>query len=125
MIGDVDAQLGRVFDALAQFGQWDDTFVLVTSDHGEQLGDHGLIQKLGYFEESYRVLGIVRNPLAPGPTGPSSTPYRERRLLPTICEISGSRGAPTVRRATAHGVYRGRIRRGGARRRPGSSTGGI
>ena len=57
MIGDVDAQLGRVFDALAREGQWEDTFVLVTSDHGEQLGDHGLVQKLGFFEESYRVLG--------------------------------------------------------------------
>jgi len=64
MIGDVDAQLGRVWDALERLGQWEDTFVLVTSDHGDQLGDHGLTNKLGFFEESYRVPGIVR---APGP----------------------------------------------------------
>ena len=66
MIGEVDAQLGRVWDALEQLGQWDDTFVLLTSDHGEQLGDHGLKEKLGFFEQSYHVPGIVRSP---GPDG--------------------------------------------------------
>ncbi|HLN07177.1 MAG TPA: sulfatase-like hydrolase/transferase [Acidimicrobiales bacterium] len=90
MIGDVDAQLGRVWDALGQLGQWEDTFVLVTSDHGEQLGDHGLIQKLGYFEESYRVLGIVRSPSHPGAHGTVVNAFTENvDFFPTICEALG------------------------------------
>src|SRR5580704_7040309 len=45
MISEADHQLGRVIEALARFGQWDDTLVVVTADHGEQLGDHGLLHK--------------------------------------------------------------------------------
>jgi arylsulfatase A-like enzyme len=90
MIADVDAQLGRVWDALEEMGQWDDTFVLLTSDHGDQLGDHGLAGKLGYFEESYRVPGIVR---APGPAhahGHVVTEFTENvDFFPTICEVLG------------------------------------
>jgi arylsulfatase A-like enzyme len=90
MIGDVDAQLGRVFDALARDGQWEDTFVLVTSDHGEQLGDHGLVQKLGFFEESYRVLGLIRDPRHARAHGTVVDAFTENvDFFPTICEALG------------------------------------
>jgi arylsulfatase A-like enzyme len=87
MIGDVDAQLGRVWDALERLGQWQETFVIVTSDHGEQLGDHGLMGKLGYFEESYRVPGIVRAPGLVEDHGTVVHAFTENvDLFPTICE---------------------------------------
>jgi arylsulfatase A-like enzyme len=90
MIGDVDAQLGRVLDALERLGQWEDTFVLLTSDHGEQLGDHGLMNKLGYFEESYKVPGIVRAPGLPGAHGSVVEAFTENiDLFPTVCEALG------------------------------------
>ncbi len=66
MIDEVDASLARVVDALVTSGQWDDTLVIITSDHGDQLGDHGLIEKLGYFPQSYHVLGLWRDPRRPG-----------------------------------------------------------
>ena len=62
MIGDVDEQLGRVWDALVEMNMWDNTMIIVTADHGEQLGDHGLKEKLGFFPQSYHILGIVRDP---------------------------------------------------------------
>jgi arylsulfatase A-like enzyme len=62
MISEVDANLGRVVAALEERGEWHDTLVVVTSDHGDQLGDHGLIQKLGFFPQSYHILGIWRDP---------------------------------------------------------------
>ena len=90
MIGDVDAQVGRVLDALGQLGQWEDTFVLLTSDHGEQLGDHGLINKLGYFEESYQVPAIVRAPTLAGAHGSVVEAFTENiDFFPTICEALG------------------------------------
>jgi arylsulfatase A-like enzyme len=90
MIGDVDAQLGRIWDALERLGQWEDTFVLVTSDHGEQLGDHGLKEKLGYFEQSYRVPGIVRAPGLVEGHGTVVHDFTENiDFLPTICEALG------------------------------------
>ena len=64
MISEVDAQLGNVVAAIEERGEWEDTLVVITSDHGEQLGDHGLIEKLGYFPQSYHVVGLWRDPRA-------------------------------------------------------------
>ena len=64
LMSEIDDQLGRVFDYLKQTGQWDDTLIVFTCDHGEQAGDHHLLGKIGYFDESYRIPMIVRDPRA-------------------------------------------------------------
>jgi len=92
MISDVDDQLGRLWDALSASGQWDDTFIVVTSDHGEQLGDHGLVQKLGFFEQSYHVLGIVRDPSPRADTTRGIVVDRFTEnvdVFPTLCDAMG------------------------------------
>lgn len=58
MIKLIDDQVGRVLESLAESGQLEDTLVIFSSDHGEMLGDHGLIQKGCRFYE-----GLVRVPL--------------------------------------------------------------
>ena len=45
MIKLIDDQLGRIMAVLEATGQRESTLVIFTSDHGEMLGDHGLIQK--------------------------------------------------------------------------------
>lgn len=62
LMSEVDDQLGRVFQFLKDTGQWEDTLIVFTSDHGEQLGDHHLLGKLGYFDQSYHIPMIVRDP---------------------------------------------------------------
>ncbi len=62
LITEVDDQIGRVCDLLKATGQWDDTLVIFTSDHGEELGDHGLWGKGGFYDGSYRVPLIIRDP---------------------------------------------------------------
>jgi len=62
LMTEIDGQLGRVFDHLKATGQWDNTLIIFTCDHGEQLGDHHLLGKIGYFDESYRIPMIVRDP---------------------------------------------------------------
>jgi arylsulfatase A-like enzyme len=62
LMSEIDFHLGRVFDFLRETGQWDDTLIVFTCDHGEQLGDHHLLGKVGYFDESYRIPMIVRDP---------------------------------------------------------------
>ena len=90
MVSEVDHQLGRVVDHLRSTGRLDDTLVVVTSDHGEQLGDHGLIWKLGFFEESYRVPCIVRGPGVTGPAGRVVDAFTEAvDVLPTLAELLG------------------------------------
>lgn len=58
MIALIDNQVGRILDALDESGQAEQTLVIFTSDHGETLGDHGLIGKGCRFYE-----GLVRVPL--------------------------------------------------------------
>jgi arylsulfatase A-like enzyme len=85
MISEVDSQLARVIAAIDERGEWDDTLVVVTADHGEQLGDHGLLEKLGFFPQSYHIIGIWRDPRAEGPT--SISRFTENvDLLPTLAD---------------------------------------
>ncbi len=90
MVSDVDHELGRLFDELESLGMWEDTFVVVTSDHGEQLGDQGLLGKGGMFEASYNIVGIVRDPRLPHQHGAVVDRFTENvDLFPTICEATG------------------------------------
>lgn len=58
MIAQIDDQFARLLKALEESGQHDNTLVVFTSDHGEMLGDHGLMYKGCRFYE-----GLVRVPL--------------------------------------------------------------
>ncbi|MCB1692140.1 MAG: alkaline phosphatase family protein [Pseudomonadales bacterium] len=62
LMTEVDTNLGRLFDHLKANGHWDNTLIVFTSDHGEQIGDHWLIGKMGYFDQSYHIPLIVRDP---------------------------------------------------------------
>ena len=62
LMTEVDDNLGRLFAYLKQIDQWDNTLIVFTSDHGEQIGDHWLIGKTGYFDESYHIPLIIRDP---------------------------------------------------------------
>jgi arylsulfatase A-like enzyme len=90
MVSEVDQQLGRVWETLDRLGQWDDTWIFVTSDHGDELGDHGLIQKGGFFEGSYHVPGLVRDPRHPSAHGSTVRHFTENvDVFPTLCEALG------------------------------------
>lgn len=58
MIAQIDDQLARILATLDELGQRDNTVIVFTSDHGEALGDHGLMYKGCRFYE-----GLVRVPL--------------------------------------------------------------
>jgi arylsulfatase A-like enzyme len=62
MISEVDFQLGRVWDALQKADAWGDTLIVLTSDHAEMMGDHFMLGKGGYFDQSYHVPLVIRQP---------------------------------------------------------------
>jgi arylsulfatase A-like enzyme len=64
LMSEIDDHLGRVFAYLKETGQWENTLIVFTCDHGEQGGDHHLLGKIGYFDESYRIPMIIRDPRA-------------------------------------------------------------
>ncbi|HEV2427886.1 MAG TPA: sulfatase-like hydrolase/transferase, partial [Acidimicrobiales bacterium] len=89
MVSEVDAALGRVVGAIEARGEWDDTLVVVTADHGDQLGDHGLIEKLGFFPQSYHIIGLWRDPRRTA-RGVVVDRFTENvDLMPTLAEALG------------------------------------
>ena len=90
MISEVDHHMGRLWERLRQRGEWDNTLILLTSDHGEQLGDQGLVQKLAWFESSYHIIAMVRDPRHPEAHGTVVHEFTENvDVMPTLCEALG------------------------------------
>ena len=86
----VDHEFARVIEAIEARGEWNDTIVIVTSDHGEQLGDQGLVQKAGFFEASYRIPAIVRDPRQSATAGTRVAHFTEAvDILPTLADLLG------------------------------------
>lgn len=92
LMTEVDDNLGRLFAALKRFGVWDDTLIVFTSDHGEQMGDQHLMGKLGFFDASYSVPLIIRNPTSEAnrTRGTGVTSFTESiDLAPTLLDWLG------------------------------------
>lgn len=90
MITLVDENIGRILDALKKQGMEEDTIVLFTSDHGELLGDHGLLFKGPFMYDS-----IIKAPMVlkwPGmiPRGARYSTFTEHvDLMPTLLDFVG------------------------------------
>ncbi len=84
----VDAQIGKVLEALADLGIEDNTIVILFGDHGWHLGDHGLWCKHSNFEQATRVPVLIR---APGYSKASQaeTMMELVDVFPTVVEYTG------------------------------------
>ncbi|MCA0256399.1 MAG: alkaline phosphatase family protein [Proteobacteria bacterium] len=90
MIAEVDAQLGRLFSALKARGDWENTVVVLTSDHGEMMGEHWAFGKGGYFDGSYHIPLVIRDPAASAGAGQIVRKFTSAAdLMPTLCERMG------------------------------------
>jgi arylsulfatase A-like enzyme len=59
---EVDHHIGRLISFLKESGQYDDTLIVVTADHGEMLGDHYMWGKEAPYEAALHVPLIIRDP---------------------------------------------------------------
>lgn len=87
---EVDHNLGRVLEFLRDSGQYDDTLVVVTADHGEMLGDHHLWGKMTYYDAAFHVPLIIRDPGLDGHGGTViDAPTESVDVAPTILDLIG------------------------------------
>lgn len=91
LMAEVDANIGRIIARLKQTGQYDDTLIIFTSDHADELGEHYLFNKSSYFDEAVHVPLVIRNPAAaPETRGTQVRKFTEAiDLMPTILEWLG------------------------------------
>ncbi len=87
MIAEVDAQIGRMLAAIRKAGQWNNTIIIVTSDHGELMGDHWLLGKGGFFDGSYHIPLIIRDPKSPKAYGRKVKAFTSAAdIFPTLAQ---------------------------------------
>jgi choline-sulfatase len=85
----VDRSIGQILTHLEQLGLADDTIVVFTSDHGDQMSAHGMWFKEVMYQESLRVPYLIRVPGARGGRRISS-PVSHIDLVPTLLELMGA-----------------------------------
>lgn len=90
LVEKVDAEIGRILDALRANGLEEDTLVVFTSDHGDGHGSHHWNQKSILYEEEVKVPMIVS---LPGVTRAGALDEHlvsmGLDLLPTVCDYAG------------------------------------
>lgn len=86
----LDECMGRLLAALETHGLADNTIVVFTSDHGDQIGSFGMWEKAGPWEQALRVPMLLHDPRSPGTHGQSTqVVFNMVDHLPTLCGLAG------------------------------------
>jgi choline-sulfatase len=89
----IDAAIGRIVEALRRRGLDEETWIVYSTDHGEMLGTHGLLNKMVFYEPSVRVPLIIRPP--GGSRARRFTGLIEHLdLSTTLVEVAGGKPVP-------------------------------
>ncbi len=106
----VDRWIGLLLEKLEQLGIADDTVVIVTSDHGTGLGDHGAIQKTTpTYEEVGRIVWLMRVPGLAGGKRIKAL-VQPPDLMPTVLDLAGLEIPDFVQGSSLLPVLRGQRR---------------
>ena len=106
VVSHVDAQIGRLLEALRATGRDRNTIVIFTSDHGLALGSHGLMGKQNMYEHTIGVPLVIAGPGIPAGRRFTAQAYL-RDLFPTVCELTGVPIPATVEGRSFAPVLRG------------------
>ncbi len=102
-----DDQLGELMRRLAAAGLDENTIVILTSDHGDNLGSHGLFNKDQLYEESIRIPMIYRWPKGLSPRTVDTQVTSLVDVMPTALSLAGLGIPSSVQGADLAGVVKG------------------
>ncbi len=88
-VSSIDAQMGRLMAALEELELVNDTLVIFTSDHGQQMGSQDLLYKNVPFEESMRIPFVLRWPGHLSPGAASRVGLSSVDIAPTLLGLLG------------------------------------
>ncbi|MEB8388171.1 sulfatase-like hydrolase/transferase [Rhodobacteraceae bacterium KMM 6894] len=87
LAAEVDAHIGRVLRYLKESGQYDNTMIIITADHGEMLGDRHTWGKHSVYDAAYHIPLMIR---VPGSTpAVINAPTQSTDIAPTVLEWLG------------------------------------
>jgi arylsulfatase A-like enzyme len=89
LVRQIDQAVGWILDALAEQGLSDRTAIVFASDHGDALGDHGLIGKATFYQSSWHVPLIAHLPWASG-TASTDRPVALTDVTATLLRLGGA-----------------------------------
>ena len=95
MISEVDQWVGKILTRLDELGLARNTLVVFTSDHGEELGEHGMHGKFVFYEGSVHVPLLLRLPGVIPATTVVTAPASQLDLFGTILDYLNQPGHPT------------------------------
>jgi arylsulfatase A-like enzyme len=102
----VDDNIQRLIDYLKETGELDNTIIIYTSDHGESLYEHGLIEKHNMLEPAARVPFVIRAPWALPQGAVCASPASLIDLIPTLAEMTATPVLPLMKKRPALSVRR-------------------
>jgi len=88
IITHMDAQIGRILEALKASGKADNTYVIMTADHGLAVGEHGLMGKQNQYECSMRMPLIITGPGIQAGKRVDEMVY-QHSMYATTCDLAG------------------------------------
>ncbi|MEX0324569.1 MAG: sulfatase-like hydrolase/transferase [Puniceicoccaceae bacterium] len=90
----IDDCVGRIMETCRELGILENTIVIYTSDHGENLYEHGLIEKHNMLDPAARVPFVIRAPWALPQGTVCDSPANLIDMIPTFCEMTATKGSP-------------------------------
>jgi len=90
-VTETDDYVGLVLDKLDELGLSEDTLVILASDHGMPLGEHGLVRKFGYplYDELSRIVWMIRKPARIAPGIRTDALVSDVDFVPTLLSLCG------------------------------------
>lgn len=93
-VSGLDEQFGRLMEFMRQEGLYEDTVIVLSSDHGDMMGSHGLMGKHVWYEESIHIPFIVR--VAGNHKRVCRTCIGSQDMMPTLLGLLGAGIPDTV-----------------------------
>lgn len=93
-VSGLDVQFGRLLDALKRLGLEENTLVVLSADHGDSMGSHGLIGKHSWYEESIGIPFVAKGPGVG--QGVCDSVFGSQDQLPTLLGMMGLKVPDTI-----------------------------
>ena len=108
LVAQVDRSVGTILQTLDALGLADDTIIVYTSDHGDMMGSHQMVEKCVMYEEAARIPWLMRVPWLGTRGRVCSKPVSQIDMVPTLLDLMGKQTGESLPGQSLAGPIEGR-----------------